>query len=178
MALPKGRPRSSRVAAITGVMPSCAAISSAWPMPSVPGPIDFLERDQIGLEAGDDRRPCARMSVRRSMPAAAVDVVGGDAQRDVTAFSHLVLEERRQQLLGARHDTARPPALERDAIADPHILVEDSGELARRAPRSWNDTLLSSLNANERLSKFAVPIVAHAPSTTIVFWCSIVRLYS
>ena len=31
---------------------------------------------------------------------------------------------------------------------------------------------------DDRLSKLVVPIVAHEPSTTIVLWCSIVRLYS
>ena len=61
-------------------MPSAAPISSAWPAPAGPGADHFLQRDDVGVDVaqhlGDARRHRAAIHA-----AAAVDVVGRDAER-------------------------------------------------------------------------------------------------
>jgi hypothetical protein len=49
---------------------------------------------------------------------------------------------------------------------------------SRANPAFTPDTLLSSLCEKERVSKFEVPTVDHSPSTIMILWCIIVRLYS
>ena len=100
-ALPNWWPRSRRAGAITQPMPSAAPSSSAWPPPCGPGPTTSCSATtsaSIGAKnRGDPVRPRAPVEA-----AAAMDVVGGDAQRRARPVSHYAMIARGDARAGSR----------------------------------------------------------------------------
>ena len=94
--LPNSAPRRCRAGAMTQPMPS-AAPSSACLAAARPGADDLLQRDDVGVEGGEHRGD-ALGPVRPSMPAAAVDVVGGDADGAPAALAHRGIGAQRTRL--------------------------------------------------------------------------------
>ena len=118
--------------------------------------------------------------------AAAVDVVGGDADVDGALAAARVgccgsllplqdPDERTDDLLPQR---PRAPLRQRDLVAVARGRARSPRAAAPATPRSHIATLTSSLCSNDRLSMFVVPSTAHSPSTISTLACIIVSRYS
>ena len=99
-------------------------------------------------------------------------------RRDSVLSLDLVLHERGERLDRLVRQAAAPPGVLGHALAHREIALERLRVNSRATPASHTQTLLSSLCENDRLSKFVVPTVDHRPSTIMILWCIIVRLYS
>ena len=166
-------------------MPSAAPISSACPAPDGPAPIDFLQRDDVGVDLAQDfgdphrRRPPIHA-------AAAVDVVGRDAEVDVAAAA---AARSRRSLLALQDPDERPDDLlpQRPAPASASSVISS---LSRRvAARSLPASAPATAASRSRDVDFVVVLegsvvdVGRAehrpePSTIRTFACVIEPRYS